>query len=439
VKRHLRLLIVDDSADHASQLIEALRDQGYEIAHTVAGDPAAMRSELERQQWDVIVSGHALPNVDAAAALTLAKQLQPDVPFIIVSAGIDLDLAVSLIKAGAQDYVQRSQLTRLGRVIERELRDAETNRERRYDRKRLSESGERFKAIVENVGDLVAMLNTEGRRVYNSPSYRLLFRDEELQLGSNSFQEIHPEDRERIRAVFQRTVATGIGERAEFRFVLRDGRFRHIESEGRAIHDAKGNVSGVIVVSRDITERRRMESELRELAITDPLTGLPNRRHFLARLDEELARIQRIAHQCTAVLMVDLDNFKQVNDRFGHAAGDEALKHFAALTRAELRKIDSVGRIGGEEFAIVLPGAGPTAAEVFASRLCRKVAESTLVLNDQVIRLTVSIGVAAMDAADADTAVSLKRADQALYRAKASGRNRVEVCAEAGEEPLLRA
>ena len=430
----LQLLIVDDSADDITLVVRALLSQGYQVAYSAVNNPAVMRAELERQEWDVIISDHSMPNFEAAEALALAKELRPDVPFIIVSGRVDLNLAVALMKSGVQDYVQKSELVRLGPVIERELREAKSSRERKHAEDRLRESQAIFQAIVENVGDLVALLDTEGRRIYNSPSYRPLFSEEDIQIGSSSFMEIHPDDRERIKAVFRRTVATGLGERGEFRFVLKDGRVRHIESEGRAIHDAQGKVSKVLVVSRDITERKRMETELLRLATTDFLTGLPNRRHFLARLEEEHARMQRLEGQRATVLMLDLDHFKRVNDRFGHATGDNCLKHLTALVRGELRKIDTAGRLGGEEFGIILPGADPTSAQVFAERLRLKVADTPFVFKDQVIQLTVSIGVAAMDGKDADAVAVLARADRALYGAKEGGRNRLMAAAERGLE-----
>jgi diguanylate cyclase (GGDEF)-like protein/PAS domain S-box-containing protein len=131
--------------------------------------------------------------------------------------------------------------------------------EGRRAEERLRESEERFRLIAENVGDLVALVDTQGRRLYNSPSYRTLFPDRELQRGSDSFTEIHPADRDRVTRIFRETVATGIGQRIEFRYLLDDGSVRHIESEGRVIRDPSGNVSNIVVVSRDITERKRLE------------------------------------------------------------------------------------------------------------------------------------------------------------------------------------
>lgn len=175
----------------------------------------------------------------------------------------------------------------------------------------------------------------------------------------------------------------------------------------------------------DITERKQMEAALREMATTDELTGLANRRHFMARLQEEYARLQRHDTQQAAVLMLDLDYFKRINDNHGHAAGDAVLRHFAALVRQDLRKIDTAGRVGGEEFALILPGADLNAAQVFAERLRRKVAESSYTHATQTIPLTVSIGIAVVKANDLHADAALIRADQALYRAKQQGRNRV--------------
>jgi diguanylate cyclase (GGDEF)-like protein len=154
---------------------------------------------------------------------------------------------------------------------------------------------------------------------------------------------------------------------------------------------------------------------------------LANRRHFLAQLEQELSRIYRVEGHCASVLMLDSDHFKQINDTFGHATGDSVLRHLAQLMQNELRKIDTVGRVGGEEFAVILPGADLPAAEVFAERLRKKIAGTPITHGDSVIQLTVSIGVSGMKASDASADDALVRADRALFRAKEDGRNRVAV------------
>ncbi len=183
----------------------------------------------------------------------------------------------------------------------------------------------------------------------------------------------------------------------------------------------------VLSLGVDITERKRMEEQLHALATTDSLTDLANRRQFLSSLNDEFVRAHRLYRQCSSVLMLDVDFFKRINDTHGHAVGDAVLKHFAQLMRHSLRKIDVAGRIGGEEFAIILPGADATAARTLAERLRGAVADTPLVLDGEIIPLTVSIGVATIEMHDRDADSTLLRADEALYRAKENGRNRVEV------------
>jgi len=185
---------------------------------------------------------------------------------------------------------------------------------------------------------------------------------------------------------------------------------------------------GYIVGSRiDITQRKRLEAELRELASTDELTGLANRRQFMQRLEEELERLRRQTTRAACVLMLDLDHFKRVNDQHGHAAGDRLLQHFAQLLRQELRSVDTPARMGGEEFAVILPGTDLAAAQGIAQRICERLAAQPFHAGAQQLNVTVSVGVAALDAADLSADAVLARADAALYRAKAGGRNRVEL------------
>ncbi|WP_374580459.1 CHASE domain-containing protein [Pseudoduganella sp.] len=182
----------------------------------------------------------------------------------------------------------------------------------------------------------------------------------------------------------------------------------------------------VIVSTLDITERKRLNDELVQLATTDFLTGLPNRREFMARLESEQARLQRDVGGRAAVLMLDIDHFKNINDAHGHDWGDAVLRHLAGLMRDSQRKIDMLGRVGGEEFAILLPGADMEAARAFAERLRQRIADTPLQHNGSSIAITVSIGIAGMAPADRSGDAALVRADHALYRAKRAGRNRVE-------------
>jgi diguanylate cyclase (GGDEF)-like protein len=175
--------------------------------------------------------------------------------------------------------------------------------------------------------------------------------------------------------------------------------------------------------------RARLYDELRTEAVTDPLTRLYNRRYLLDRLHEEQSRAQRNSHPL-AVLMLDIDRFKEVNDRHGHDAGDRVLIELASLLRRTMRAEDLVARYGGEEFCLLVPEVGPADGFRLAERLRRIVAEHAISSDIAVPRVTVSVGIAFLAQSDTDTEV-VTRADLAMYRAKSSGGDRVCVACPA--------
>lgn len=177
-------------------------------------------------------------------------------------------------------------------------------------------------------------------------------------------------------------------------------------------------------LEREIAERRQLEAQLRRMATTDSLTGTLNRAQFMAQGERELERARQL-DKGLAVLMLDIDHFKSINDHYGHHAGDLALKHFVAQLQTGVRGLDFLGRLGGEEFAVVLPGVSAMIALQVAERLRSRVAAAPLMYGDQTISITVSIGVAMAREADGTLDQVLARADAALYAAKDAGRNRV--------------
>jgi diguanylate cyclase (GGDEF)-like protein/PAS domain S-box-containing protein len=212
---------------------------------------------------------------------------------------------------------------------------------------------------------------------------------------------------------------------AEDCFLSKDGALLPVAMTATPVSPSS-NSQGVVVVFRDVSDHRRLESELREEAATDALTGLPNRRYFLAELERHWSRVVRNEEEGAAVMMLDLDHFKAVNDTYGHATGDEVLKHLAALVRDALRKGDLVGRLGGEEFAVLQTGASQEDAMQLAQRIRQRVKDSVVATARGSLRYTASIGVTTVALSDHNGLAVLLRADAALYRAKKGGRNRVE-------------
>jgi diguanylate cyclase (GGDEF)-like protein len=182
----------------------------------------------------------------------------------------------------------------------------------------------------------------------------------------------------------------------------------------------------VVWVARNITKRYELESKLRRLTELDELTGVYNRRKLLSELKIRFDEHQRY-HAPTSLLMIDIDHFKMVNDRFGHLAGDEILSQFAQASLEQMRSVDQLARFGGEEFAAILPHTQLPEAENIAERLRNAIQETIKMPNGEVGAITTSIGIGEMTEGDMSEEDILRRADEALYLAKTGGRNRVVV------------
>jgi diguanylate cyclase (GGDEF)-like protein/PAS domain S-box-containing protein len=241
------------------------------------------------------------------------------------------------------------------------------------------------------------------------------------ELTSTPFIEfVHPDDRERTRAE-GKAVLEGLatpGFRNRWR--TKGGEYRWLEWSTH--HTDEGQLYCVV---RDVTERARMEDELRKLAVTDPLTGLNNRREFTALAKREVARTNRYGQKLSFAL-VDADHFKTVNDKHGHAAGDEVLRALARCMRGALRETDVVARWGGEEFVALLLETGEREALEAAERIRSACEQLAIDYAGSLIRVTVSVGVSTLRDGEGGLEGMLERADRALYAAKEEGRNRVE-------------
>ena len=205
----------------------------------------------------------------------------------------------------------------------------------------------------------------------------------------------------------------------------RPGTHMRIQTSPLHAHDELGLMARSM--NRLIESAETALAEVNALATTDPLTQLPNRRHFMSRLNDEFQRWLRHPERPVCLVMMDLDHFKQVNDRYGHAGGDALLREFSALLLQGIRKVDTPGRLGGEEFVILMPDTYPAEATAVADRIRESLAQAAIEHENGTIRATVSVGVAQLLPGDLTPERALNVADQALYQAKEQGRNRVVV------------
>ena len=287
----------------------------------------------------------------------------------------------------------------------------------------LRESDERFRVLLENSTDILLHLRPDGSILYASPSVeRLTGRSVGELLGHNAVGLIELEWQDYVRQRHAEVLAArGETVRYEYMAPVRDGSVRWFETISRAIGGDNASIESVISVVRDIDARKADEFNLVLEATCDPLTGLGNRRAFTKAFEAAYGTAP------LSIAMVDIDHFKSINDRFGHAAGDCALQTFAEVARRIVRKDDLIARMGGEEFAVLFRGMSAKQSWNVCERLRQELSEAVTFYSDQAIRYTVSVGVTDVYSPDLDH--SLNRADTALYDAKRDGRDRLKLAA----------
>ena len=300
---------------------------------------------------------------------------------------------------------------------------------RRQVRLRLEEDEAHLREITGTMSDGLLVTDGNGKITFSNPEARSLLGYGENELaGSDMHDLLHvladgtPCSRGDCNLL--RVAQTGITYRGvEETFKCRNGTLLPVAVSASALVRKPG-AAGIVVAFHDITERKKFQFELERRAQVDALTGLNNRRRFYELAEQEIVRARRYGKP-VALMMVDADHFKAINDTHGHHIGDAVLQKLGAVCRQTMREIDIIGRLGGEEFAILLPEANAAQAQEAAERLCAAVAATAVPTQGESVFFTVSIGVTGLRETDHDATSILKRADAAMYEAKQAGRNRV--------------
>lgn len=541
-KTILRALVVEDSEDDTLLLVNHLQTGGYEVDWRRVEVSADLHEAIGDGGWDIVFSDYSMPHFRGDDALSLVRQYDLDVPFIFVSGNIGEETAVAAMKAGAQDYVMKSNLRRLVPVVQRELAEAQVRRRQRQAEEKLR----KLSLVVESAADSVFITDSGGRIEYVNPAFERMtgfaghevegrapavlksgrhepeyfarlwrvleqgriFRDtlinrrkdgeefyEEktitpllnedgrishyVSIGRDVTEQMREHaERERMNAIIEATpdfvaIADKNGgllymNRAgcEMLGVLEDetrwsglalkdfcadpasserldqtldtartkglweGETILSSRQGRNIpvsqvilahRNENGDVDFYSTIARDITERKRFESQLEYQASHDMLTGLPNRVLLMHRLQMEVERAHRHALRA-AVVFLDLDNFKRINDSLGHQAGDVLLQRVAKRLGSCLRPNDTVARLGGDEFAIVLSDVSNVDDILTVIRKVRATFEEPLRIDGHELFADFSAGIAVYPGDGQDQDTLIQNADTAMYRAKAMGK-----------------
>ena len=302
----------------------------------------------------------------------------------------------------------------------------------RAEAERLGEREQLFSTLLGGVNAVLWAFDWQAQRmIYVSPAYERIFgRSPALLLADYGEwrNAIYPDDVEYAQKSMLAVLDEGAVETREYRIIRGDGQLRWLSDKcflGRRAENGHGPI--IVGIAEDITEKKQLEGELQRLATTDVLTQSSNRRHFFECARAEFERARQFASPL-AFLLLDIDDFKRINDTHGHQMGDQVLQKVARCGASVLRQSDLFGRIGGEEFAALLPGCQPDLAEQIAERLQREIERVVFTAeNGERFRVTASLGLTYLKASDPELSAVFARADAAMYTAKRLGKNQVIV------------
>ncbi|QYG03092.1 bifunctional diguanylate cyclase/phosphodiesterase [Massilia sp. NP310] len=416
------VLLVNDDPGALFALRSVLGDLDADLVTASSGEQALLR--LLKQDFCVILMDVKMAGLDGfeTARLVRARPRSRATPIVFLTSHRASDLDRSRgFEVGASDYVFMPVAPEVLKAkVQAFLDDAPERRPVRA--LALGAHGEAPDAgierlILEHAGDYVALLDPAGAWLYTSPSYRAEF-GAAVGPGARYLEIVQVDDRERVRALVEHPPAGESHWRLQYRVLGRSERY--FESDASLIRAPNGAVSQLVLISRDITERKEMEAYVLHQSFHDSLTGLPNRLLLLDRLGQATAQRERQRAQ-VAVLFLDLDHFKEVNDTLGHAAGDRLLQVVAERLAASVREGDTVARVGGDEFVVMLVELHQLAdAALVAEKIISAVSEACQIEGSE-LHIVPSIGMAIFPGDGGDPDTLLRNADIAMYHAKRDG------------------
>lgn len=420
-----RILIVDDDPALRRTFPHVLAQPGRSFDEAASIGEAILR--LEQQHYDLVLLDYRLPDASGLAVLDWLIERRRDEAVIIISGEDAIDAAIGALRRGADDYVRKPyHVAQLQRAVEGALHRGALEKANRSMSQRLKASERLHRYLVESSPDLIFTLDTEGRFSYISPRVTSLLGFERKALLRRPFTTlIMPEDIDRVCGLLaQPGIPPGENFTVELRLRCNQG----VSDDCITVSltatpmQTRAGSTGLYGVARDISERKRAEEIISFQAFHDQLTHLPNRVLFKDRLELAIAQAQR-RRGALAVMFIDIDRFKLVNDTFGHAEGDTLLRAIAARLSSTLRSGDTLARLGGDEFTVLLPDIKLAQdAELIAAKILTTL-DAPVPLSHGDYRATVSVGIALFPR-DGTTAEELTRnADVAMYQVKRAGKN----------------
>jgi diguanylate cyclase (GGDEF)-like protein/PAS domain S-box-containing protein len=409
----LRILFYSDVSD-ADRCVRELKRAHFKVSADVVLTSEKFAERLKSKFYDIVVAEYPAPNWQRTQALELLQQMEKCVPLILVTYTKQTQITAKLITKGAADCVEMENVGHLPAAIRRILSEKKLREQRDRAEKRLRHSEACYRALVGNLAYGICRWNREGKLLDVNQALVTM-------LGYTSRRELMTEDQTGAiisdpstrNQILERSGPDNRVKRLEIDWKRRDGTTLKVRLSGREVQAEQGKIEGYEIIVEDVTNQRELEDSLRDQATKDSLTGLANYRRLIDVLDSEIKRSARTGRQF-ALLLFDLDQLKQINDRYGHVTGSRALCRLADALCISCRDTDTAARFGGDEFALVLPETGAAPAKLVAQRVC-----STLASDGGDPKLSVSVG-AAIYPQDGQAIESLlSAADVALYAMKA--------------------
>ena len=425
--RVLQVLIVEDSLADAEINVLSLEAGGLKVRARRVETQSEYLQALDAPT-DIVLSDHAMPAFDAKRALKLLRERGSDIPFIVVSGHIGESAAVELMRLGANDYVRKDNLERLGPAVRRELAEADLRRQARLTAEKLDRQERNLDTLMHNLPGMVYRLKQDG------PTWRFEFVSEgclaltgherEVLVGGRGLEIwalMHGEPEGEPAEALMRALDSGAEFTLEHQIRCANGDVKWVWHRGAAVEGGPGEAPRIEGFIADVTAQKVDRAKLNYIAHHDMLTGLSNRMVFEEELGRSLERVKRHFRNGT-LLFIDLDDFKEINDTWGHQWGDVVLRAVAERLTACSRKGDILARLGGDEFALVMDDEQPDEIAGNVQRVLDEIAKPIKVQGRE-LSITASIGVALFPENGEDVTSLLRNADAAMYAVKKAGRN----------------
>ena len=414
LRRNLvRILFVHRSLPDVERCLHELKKARFTVSSDVVITPEQFAERLRSGIYDIVVAEYPSSNWQKTQPLDLLHQMKNDVPLIFLVYGLKRETAADLILKGAADCIEMDSVGHLPVAIHRTLDEKVLRDQRDRAEKDLRHSEARYRALVGNLNYGICRCSLDGRFLeVNETMMRMLGYGSREELLALDLARDIIQDPDRRAQLLGQSGADALLDPIEIEWKRKDLATLKVRLSGREVLSEHGELEAYEVIAEDITRQRELEDHLRRQAASDPLTGLANYRHFVDVLDSEIKRSMRTNREF-ALLFFDLDGLKQINDRYGHMIGSQALCRLADVLCSCCRDIDTPARFGGDEFALVLPETDADAANLVAQRICEGLAN-----DGEGPKISVSFGVAVYPQ-DGHTIESLLcAADSALYSMK---------------------